>query len=331
MKRLALALWLTLCASLSWAHEARPVSVQVQELAALTYKVQWQLPQSLPAPAWPWVQLPADCQADNPVNRRVRGAYIRQQLFHCAQPLAGRDLALRYPTSNPSVSAIWQVSLLNGQQHSQLQRPGQEQWQLPEAEAPLAVAGQYLWLGVAHIWAGIDHLLFVACLLFIARTPRRLLLTITGFTLAHSLTLVAASLDWLRLPVPPVEAVIALSIVFLASEIARPRPESWTWRYPVLVSSSFGLLHGFGFAAVLSDIGLPQTQLPLALLTFNLGVELGQLLFVAVCLAGFFLWRGLWQHLPRRARVVNWQRWVSYGVGSLASFWMFDRLSGFVA
>lgn len=328
--RAALVL-LLLLATPGWAHEARPVSVQIKELTAHTYRVQWQLPPSLPASAWPWVQLPADCRADVPVTRRVRDAFIRQQLFRCAQALAGRPLQLRYPAANPSVSAIWQVSLLSGEQHSHLMTPGQERWQLPEAEQPLALAGQYLWLGVGHIWAGIDHLLFVACLLFIARAPGRLLLTITGFTLAHSLTLVAASLNWLRLPVPPVEAVIALSIVFLATEIARPRADSWTWRYPVLVSTSFGLLHGFGFAAALSEIGLPQTQRALALLTFNLGVELGQLLFVAACLTGFYLWRLSAPRLPPAARTVPWNRWISYGVGSLASFWLFDRLAGFVA
>jgi hydrogenase/urease accessory protein HupE len=189
------------------------------------------------------------------------------------------------------------------------------------------VAFEYTRLGIEHIWLGLDHLLFVACLLFIARTPRRLLITITGFTAAHSLTLILSILSWVRLPVPPVEAAIALSILFLVCEIARPLANSWTWRHPVLVSSLFGLLHGFGFASVLRDIVLPQTQLPAALLTFNLGVEIGQLLFVAACLllyAGAKRLLPHWQRLPRLPHYL-----ACYPVGTLASFWLFDRLSGF--
>src|SRR5262249_35013809 len=153
------------------------------------------------------------------------------------------------------------------------------------------VAIGYLKLGVEHIWQGIDHLLFVTGVLVLARTRRRVVLAITGFTLAHSLTLCASVLGLVRLPVPPVEAAIALSILFLAREIARPDPYGIAHRFPIAVSSIFGLLHGFGFAAALREVGLPPRELALGLLSFNLGVEIGQLAFIAVMVAILFALR----------------------------------------
>ena len=141
-------------------------------------------------------------------------------------------------------------------------------------------------LGVEHILGGVDHLLFVLALLLIVRGGRRILLTVTAFTVAHSITLVAATLGWVRVPGPPVEAMIALSIVFVAAEIVqglRGRP-GLTARAPWLVAFSFGLLHGFGFAGALAEVGLPQNAIPIALFAFNVGVELGQLIFVALVL-----------------------------------------------
>ena len=147
----------------------------------------------------------------------------------------------------------------------------------------------YLVFGVEHILSGMDHLLFIACLIFIAGTWRRILVTITGFTIAHSLTLTLSALELIRLPVPPIEATIALSIVFLAREIALDRRDTLTWRYPIAVSAGFGLLHGLGFASALKDIGLPQTEIPAALLAFNVGVEIGQIMFVSSMLVVFWL------------------------------------------
>jgi len=144
-------------------------------------------------------------------------------------------------------------------------------------------------------------------------------------------TLALSALQLVRVPVPPVEAVIALSIVFLATEIARPRRDTLTWRYPILVSSAFGLVHGFGFAAVLGEIGMPQTQVPLALLFFNLGVEGGQLLFIAAMLP-IILFLG-WLVRRRKADAATLaaiERPVAYAVGIIAAYWMIDRVWGFV-
>ena len=157
---------------------------------------------------------------------------------------------------------------------------------MPEAPGPLMVLRAYVGLGVEHILFGIDHLLFVLCLLLLVRRLRQLLATITAFTLAHSITLAAATLGFIRVPTAPVEATIALSIVFLASELVRDEGRRGVVAryYPWLVAFSFGLLHGLGFAGALAEVGLPQGEIPLALFAFNVGVELGQLAFVTAVL-----------------------------------------------
>jgi hydrogenase/urease accessory protein HupE len=193
-----------------------------------------------------------------------------------------------------------------------------------EASAGRGVARTYLGLGVLHILAGADHLLFVLALLLIVKGLARVVATITAFTIAHSITLAAATLGLVDVPGPPVEAMIALSIVFVAAEIvhgAQGRP-GLTARWPWVVAFTFGLLHGFGFAGVLAEIGLPQNAIPLALLFFNVGVELGQLLFIgAFAVAAFFLAR------------IRWPRWAelapAYAIGGIAMFWVFQRVAVF--
>ncbi len=167
-----------------------------------------------------------------------------------------------------------------------------------------------------------------------AATPRRLLITITGFTIAHSVTLALSALDLVCIPTPPVEAAIALSVVFLAWEIAKQDKRSLTYRYPIAIASSFGLLHGFGFASVLRDIGLPQVELPTALLFFNVGVEIGQILFVAVLLAVYVALRGLWSvRSPARNGEGGIMAAItlpaSYLVGTVACYWTIGRIASF--
>jgi hydrogenase/urease accessory protein HupE len=189
------------------------------------------------------------------------------------------------------------------------------------------VAWSYLVLGVEHILGGVDHLLFVLALLLLVRGVGRLVATVTAFTVAHSITLGAATLGWVHVPSAPVEATIALSIVFLASALARrhaPRDhaaqDDLTGRFPWVVAFSFGLLHGFGFAGALTEIGVPQHAVPLALLFFNVGVELGQLAFVAAVLALGWLLRRVWRGEP-----VWWPSAAAYGIGSVAALWLIER------
>ena len=188
------------------------------------------------------------------------------------------------------------------------------------------VARDYTLLGVDHILSGFDHLTFVLALLLIVSGARRLLITVTAFTLAHSITLAAATLGVLWVPGPPVEAVIALSILFLANELIKVNrgEASLTARNPWVVAFAFGLLHGFGFAGALGEIGLPQNEVPLALLMFNVGVEIGQLLFVAVVLVGLLLVKRLHDNWP------VWLRQVpAYGIGGISAFWLIERVVGF--
>lgn len=201
----------------------------------------------------------------------------------------------------------------------------------------LDVVNTYLVFGVEHILTGFDHLLFVACLIFIAGASgdrwRRILVTITGFTVAHSITLTLAALELVRLPISSIEATIALSIVFLAREIALNKRDTLTWRYPIAVSATFGLLHGFGFASALSEVGLPHSEIPAALLAFNLGVEIGQVFFVASLLIAFGLIAQCLKLAGLHSR--DWirvlEKPVAYVVGSTAMFWTIERASGLFA
>jgi hydrogenase/urease accessory protein HupE len=192
------------------------------------------------------------------------------------------------------------------------------------------VAQTYTVLGIEHILAGLDHLLFVLALLLLVQGTRRLIATITAFTVAHSLTLFAATLGWLNLPSPPVEAVIALSIVFLAGEIvhARQGRPGLTQRRPWIVAFSFGLLHGLGFAGALAEVGLPPLSIPTALLFFNVGVEIGQLIFIAVVLGAIAVARRIARRLKFKAPSW-WWRVPPYAIGGIASFWLVQRVAAF--
>lgn len=333
--RYYLALLILAAAPLAQAHDARPNYVQITETEPNTFSVSWKVPSSIPGGALPYPVMPEGCVSERqPAWQKNAAEYIGQQVFQCTEPLSGRVVGIEFPIINPSLSTLYKIKLANGEQHVRILKPSETEWTVPDAENRFAVATEYTWLGIEHIWIGIDHLLFVACLLFIAKTTRRILITITGFTVAHSITLALSALDLVRIATPPVEAAIALSVVFMAWEIARGDTSSLTHRFPVAVSSSFGLLHGFGFAAVLRDIGLPQTELPTALLFFNVGVEIGQILFVLALLIGFFVLRPALKRLLLSARdhEVHWSSLTapaSYVIGSIASFWLIDRVSGF--
>ena len=197
------------------------------------------------------------------------------------------------------------------------------------------VAASYLRLGVEHILFGFDHLLFVLALVILVRDWRRVVLTVTAFTLAHSLTLVAATLGFVSVPGPPIEAAIALSIVLVAAEIVNERrgKPSFAARWPWLIAFCFGLLHGFGFAGALAEVGLPQQAIPVALLFFNLGVEIGQLAFVAVIMAASWIFRrgiALYAEpamVPQAAKRLDFA--AAYAIGTMAAFWLIERTYAF--
>ncbi len=332
--RVLLFVSLVAFASQAVAHDSRPNFVEIIETDPGIFSVQWKVPATVPSTALPTIGMPDSCTTDaRRATQQAGGAYVGRQDYKCPDGLSGQAISINFPILNPSLSTLFQVRLANGEQHVRVLKPDESEWVVPDAESQLAVAGQYTALGIEHIWIGIDHLLFVACLLLIARTARKVLITITGFTIAHSITLALAALDIIRIPTPPVEAAIALSVVFLAWEIVKDDEAKMTYRYPVAVSTSFGLLHGLGFAAVLRDIGLPQTELPTALLFFNIGVEIGQILFVLTLLAIFFVLRPLLSRLLQaNDESVHWTTLTtpaSYIIGGIASYWLIDRITGF--
>ena len=314
-------------------HDARPNTVRIVETAENAYSVTWKVPSSMAVDSLPSPTLPADCAAGQvPAWRSTGGAYLGHQTYRCTEGLPGRVVGIAYPGVNPALRTIYSVELASGEEHMRILGPDEDEWLVPAEPEPFAVAIEYTRHGIVHIWIGVDHLLFVACLLFIARTPRRLLLTITGFTVAHSITLALSALDLVEVPTPPVEAAIALSVVFLAWEIARNDTTSLTHRLPVVVSVAFGLLHGFGFATVLREVGLPASELPIALLFFNVGVEIGQILFVFALFAGYALLRILLSWRRAGESEVDGMRLAvpaSYVIGTVASFWMVERVAGF--
>lgn len=224
-------------------------------------------------------------------------------------------------------AAMVKVTWLDGQSRVYTLTTGQPTVQLYGAADDRRGVGEiataYGLLGMEHILAGYDHLAFVLALLFLVGFNKRLLWTITAFTAAHSLTLALSALGWLVLRPPPVEATIALSIMLVAGE-ALHRRQTWSRRWPAAVAFLFGLVHGLGFAGALKEIGLPDNHLPVALLTFNLGVEAGQLLVVA----GAFV---LWKSLSRFPLSVQARAPALYAIGAMAAYWSIDRVAALLA
>lgn len=318
------------------AHPSQPVYVNIEEVAPETYEVEWRLPPQFPSFNVPELVFPEgsevlDTEVKIPERHRPTVNVTR---YRCPGGLLGRDIHVVYPVVPPSMPCIFRLELLSGDVLNEIVPLDESTWSVPASRSRMTVARDYTYLGMQHIWEGIDHLLFLGGLMLIARTGRRILITVTGFTLAHSLTLALATLDVVTVPVPPVEAVIALSIVFLATEIARGDRNGLTYKYPITVSASFGLLHGFGFAAVLKDVGLPQMEIPAALLFFNVGVEIGQVIFVAVLIISYKIFAkfGKALNLKRFAiygRGINAEKSAAYAIGTLASYWMILRIHAF--
>jgi len=310
------------------AHDARPLSVEVTDQGQDLYLARLRVPPSVADDDQPRLVWPAGCR---PLQQRAGEdgvAPSQTALVACPGGLRGRTVAVQYPIYNPALSTLFRLVRPGAETITQVLPPDRLVWTVPKTPTLPDVAAAYLRLGVAHIWTGVDHLLFVTGLLILAGSFRRVLLAVTGFTLAHSVTLSLSALDVVRLPAPPVEAAIALSILFLAREIARPNPEGVAARYPVLVSASFGLLHGFGFAAALREAGLPKGEIAVGLLCFNLGVEIGQVVFIAAVVA---LYLGARQAVrASRLRFAplegRFAPLAGYGLGVPAAFWFVQRL-----
>jgi hydrogenase/urease accessory protein HupE len=317
----------------SWvvADEARPVYVEVVENNTSQFLVKWKVPPVMPAGQEPYIRLQhPDCRVVDGANA---AGLIGRRLYQCdiRDPDATFALQLDYPRSNPALTSLIVFKPFDAEPIQVFSGPEKTTVSIPVSTSANTVAKQYTVAGIEHILIGTDHLLFVLCLMIIAGSFKRLLLTVTGFTIAHSITLTLATLDIFRLPTELVELLIALSIVLLAVEIVKHKraeegvAPSFTWRYPVTASSAFGLLHGFGFAVVLQELGLPAAMKVDALLFFNIGVELGQLMFIAAILALVsVLVRTIGAVARHQAVLVEA---VVYAVGVTSAYWLFERFA----
>jgi len=306
------------------AHEVRPGYLDLTETAANLFSMTWKVPALGAFHLAIEPRFPDFCRVTGePIAIETEGAFLEQGLVRCERGLGGGVIKIE-GLSATVTNVLVRVAFTDGQVQTALLSPRTPSFTVAAKPSPLLVFGTYLQLGIEHILTGVDHLLFVFCLILLVGRIRNLLATVTAFTVAHSITLAAATLGLVNVPAAPVEASIALSIVFLASELLRaPSGRSDVTRsYPWLVAFSFGLLHGLGFAGALAEIGLPHGEIPLALFSFNVGVELGQLAFIAVVLLLSYVARRLVRKVP------DWApRAAAYAIGCTAAYWVFQRLA----
>lgn len=322
--RLAL-LWLVGLAGLSpgaTAHEIRPAFLQIREIEPQVYDFLWKTPARGDMRLALNVVQPDSCtNAAEPRSTLVDGAVIQRWRAQCEGGLVGKTLVVEN-LSRTLTDAIVRFEPMDGPPKTLRFTPDAPAIKVPAMQQWPEVAGTFFVLGVEHILLGFDHLLFVLALLLLISDLRRLLGAVTAFTVAHSLTLAGTTFGWISLPSAPVEATIALSIMFLAVEIVRVRrgATSLTTQAPWLAAFAFGLLHGFGFAGALREIGIPEDSVSPALLFFNLGVEAGQIAFIAAVVAGVYAWRRVALRTPGWVRLAP-----GYAIGAIAAFWFIER------
>ncbi|MEQ9563465.1 MAG: HupE/UreJ family protein, partial [Woeseiaceae bacterium] len=287
------------------AHEVRPAYLRIADISesngANHYEFLWRVPSGGEVPLTIFVVLPEECPAvGEPSAWTDGGVRIEKWISRCDGGLTGKTVTIGDLTASVT-DVLVRYERLDGTAQVVRLTPTSPDFVATESESITEVAATYAFLGVEHILLGIDHLLFVLALLLIVDGWRKLVATVTSFTVAHSITLGAATLGLVKVPQAPVEAVIALSILFVAMEIVHWRQgrPGLTRQWPWIVAFAFGLLHGFGFAGALSSIGLPDHAIPVALLFFNLGVEAGQLLFIVAALV-------VWQLLQK----IRWPEWA---------------------
>ncbi len=313
------------------ADEFKPAYLQITQVDPETYDVLWKIPaidESTTLKVKP--QFPDGAQALTPVRGTfARGVTVQRSRIRVPGGLDGKAIVFS-ELSATRIDVLARLVRLDGTVQLERILPTSPRFVGRPSLGRLEVVRTYTVLGIEHILTGFDHLLYVLGMLILVNGWRRILATMSAFTATHSLTLTAAALGWVHVPQPPVEACIALSILFVAREIVqvhRGRP-GMTTRWPWAVSFTFGLMHGFGFAGALAEVGLPQSSIPIALLFFNVGVEIGQLLFVAAVVAVIGAgWRAV-QGLRLPQPIWLW-RLPSYGIGALASFWLIQRIASF--
>jgi len=308
------------------AHEVRPSYLELTQNSSDSYQVMWKVPAKGQLRLALYIDFDNDIEVISPtIEYFSSGSYISKWQIRHARALVGTEITIDGLHAT-FTEVLVRIEHLDGSVQVARLMPEKPSVLVEASPSTFDIISTYTGLGIKHIWMGIDHLLFLICLLLIASTGKRIFITITGFTLAHSVTLALSALNFVTLSIAPVEAIIALSIVFLATEIAKGKRETYTWKYPVTVSSTFGLLHGFGFATVLNEIGLPQTEVVTGLLFFNIGVEIGQLAFIMTIL--MFLKLG--DLLGINFKQALLAKPTAYVIGTLASFWLIERSASFL-
>ncbi len=309
------------------ADEIRPGYLELTSTDDTVYSIKWKVPMKGDMVLSLKPVLPESCTERTPPSAMATGgAMITRWSVSCPGGIAHGHIRID-GLENTMTDVLVRIVHKDGMTQMVRVTPSETGFVVAAETTSLEVIKVYTALGIEHILLGVDHLLFVFALLLIVSGWRRLIGTITAFTLAHSITLFAATLGWVHVPQAPVEAVIALSILFLATEIIHNRQgrPGMAKRFPWLVAFIFGLLHGFGFAGALAEIGLPEQSIPLALLFFNVGVELGQLLFVAIVVSIGWLLRKLIAEKTLQGSEVA----ASYLIGSLSAYWVIERTYSF--
>lgn len=311
------------------AHEVRPALLEVKELSPGVYDIMFKIPAIGNQVIKLSTKFPDNFEPIGPVIPILKpGALVSRFTLKstAGESLFGKEIFFEGLTSL-QIDVLVTMEFADGSTISGIVQPKSPIFKVPDRGSTSQVAGSYFQMGVFHILSGTDHLLFVFALMLIVINYKKLLKTITAFTLAHSITLALAALGIVNVPSAPTEAIIALSIVFLSLEIINVKKglPSITAKYPWSIAMIFGLFHGLGFAGALSEIGLPPHEIPIALLMFNLGVEAGQIMFLAVALLAKVLILKL---------SIPWPEWswkvLPYAIGSLAAFWVLQRTLSFL-
>jgi len=327
MSRWSALLWICLGLALfpasARADELRPAYVEMTEQSPGQWSLLWKASANSRLGQSGEIMMPENCVVEGERQREYSGSNILTRLaLRCDGSVQGQSIGLK-GLELSTTDALVRIAPLDSAMQTLRLTPDQPVAALARPSVISNVAATYTILGIEHILLGFDHLFFVLALVLLLKGGWLVAKTVTAFTIAHSFTLVGTTLGWLSLPSQPVEAVIALSIIFLAVEVVKSRPDDirLSGQFPWIVAFLFGLLHGFGFAGALAEIGLPEGDVPLALLTFNLGVEIGQLVIVAVALAVLHSLRELRGHWLQPAKTS-----MAYGIGIIATYWFVERM-----
>jgi len=311
--------------------EFKPGYLQLTQVDREMYDVLWKIPaidELTTLKVKP--RFPERTETVGPVRSTYsRGVTVQHWRIRVPGGLDGKAIAFSQ-LSETRIDVLARLVRLDGSVQLERILPVAARFVVSSSRGQLEVVRTYTILGIEHILTGFDHLLYVLGMLILVGGWRRIVVTMSAFTATHSVTLTAATLGWVHVPQPPVEACIALSILFVAREIVqarRGRP-GLTAKWPWIVAFTFGLMHGFGFAGALAEVGLPAGAIPAALLFFNVGVEVGQLIFVASVLAAIAAGRFLTHRLHVRLPEWSW-RVAPYAIGGLAGFWLVERIAGF--